>query len=110
MTGKTIVLCISNAVSNHARNAEQFVKENGIEKLVGLLNDDDDDELSNKAFAAMTNLKQVGLRRILDIIQRNVKQEIETREQISLGKYLPVLNGLICKNHCSPLTIRYGHI
>jgi hypothetical protein len=98
MTQKTLVLSISNAVNGHDVNSARFVECEGIEKLVALLNDDDDeDELSHKAFATLTHLKGHGLKRVLKIIEKLIADEKENQET-PLSKYLPILNGLICKH------------
>ncbi len=52
----TAARCIEYLVKGHARNAAAMLRANGLERLVARVNDEDEDELSKRAFSAMLGL------------------------------------------------------
>lgn len=47
---KTACFCLSNLVQGNADNAKRVVELGGVVVLVGLINDEEDDDLSNKSY------------------------------------------------------------
>lgn len=47
---KTACLCLSNLLRNNQVNAQLVVKAGGVPVLCELINDEEDDDLSNKAY------------------------------------------------------------
>lgn len=47
---KTLCFCLSNLLMGNEENAQTLVQNGGINALVNLINDEEDDELSNKAY------------------------------------------------------------
>jgi len=58
---KSAAFCTGNLVKNCRRNALLVSASSGVVALMNLLNDEDDDELSKKAFAALTHMEDVAV-------------------------------------------------
>eukprot|EP00743_Colponemidia_sp_Colp-15_P007363 GILK01007950.1.p1 GENE.GILK01007950.1~~GILK01007950.1.p1 ORF type:complete len:768 (-),score=169.92 GILK01007950.1:144-2447(-) len=68
-TRKTACFCLSNLVKSHKGNAEKLVLAGGVERLVEVLNDEEDDELSKKAFQTLSNMEDRAVRRVVTVIE-----------------------------------------
>ena len=53
---KTTCYCLSNVVYNNEINMQECIQMNGVSALVDLINDEDDDILSEKAFECLEML------------------------------------------------------
>lgn len=62
---KSASFCLGNLVKTNRENALELASHNGVITLVQLLNDEDDDELSKKAFATLTHMGDIAVHHIV---------------------------------------------
>ena len=62
---KAAVFCLDNLVSAHRNNCQLLADAGGVLSLVALLNDDDEDEISKKAFKTLSSMSDIALSVIL---------------------------------------------
>jgi hypothetical protein len=62
---KAAVFCLDNLVTSHRENSRLLAEAGGVLSLVALLNDDDEDEISKKAFRTLTSMSDIALSVIL---------------------------------------------
>ncbi|KAG8469684.1 hypothetical protein KFE25_006139 [Diacronema lutheri] len=97
--------CLSNVVKGHAPNAAAAVRAGAARTLVGLVTDDDGDELSKSAFVTLVALDVDGARDLVDALAEALgrvddalgRADPHDAAQLHDGLYqlLAVLNGLI---------------
>ena len=62
---KAAVFCLDNLVTSHRENSKLLANAGGVLSLVALLNDDEDDEVSKKAFRTLTSMSDIAMSVIL---------------------------------------------
>lgn len=87
-TRKTAAFCLGNLVRDHPGNAERAAAAGAVDALVSLVNDDDNDELSKKAFQTLTLVGPAAAARVAALLE-------ESSDAEPLARLLPVLNGLV---------------
>ena len=108
---KTCTFCLGNLVKDNTANAELLTDAGGVGYLIDALNDEEDDELTKKAFNTLVEMGDISVHRVVQYIADAVQEinrliyfkprsgsDAETRLHAKLERlaiYLPVMNGLI---------------
>eukprot|EP00736_Rhodelphis_marinus_P003643 Rmarinus@m.2357 len=109
---KCATLCLNNLVKGHEANAQTVLDAGGVEELVYVINDETDDQLSNRAFTTLTDMAAMATRRLLVNIAGSLRVVLQASEARGsefckermgecassvdeLEKYLLVVNGLV---------------
>ena len=78
---KTACFCLSNLVKKNSINAERVVSQNGIyyniwyiglKLLIDLINDEEDDELSKKAYGTIEDLEEYAIEGLYPILKSSI--------------------------------------
>ncbi|CDW82063.1 UNKNOWN [Stylonychia lemnae] len=75
---KTACFCLGNLIQNNQENVNELLKLDGVSVLVNLINDEEDDDLSNKSYQC---LEYMGSQAVIELAKQT-KTIVEKREKM----------------------------